>query len=73
MIQFDGTKLKELRRAKGWTQGELGGMLGKKTEHISSYENGYANPPFGTLVQLLDIFGIEAEDLSKPGELDLAA
>ncbi len=74
MLEFDGTKLKQLRRAKGWTQGELGLMVGKKTEHISSYENGHANPPADTLLSLMRIFDSKPEHFSREGaSLELAA
>lgn len=74
MLEFDGTKLKQLRRAKGWTQGELGLMVGKKTEHISSYENGYAGPPLPVFLELVRIFEIQPEGLCSSGKsLELAA
>lgn len=68
MLEFDGTKLKELRKKKGLTQGELGERVGKKTEHISNYENNHANPPSDVLLSLMKFFKVPADGLSKTKE-----
>jgi transcriptional regulator with XRE-family HTH domain len=66
MLEFDGSKLKKLRQDRGLTQGELGEQVGKKTEHISNYENGYATPPSDVLLSLMKIFQISADKLGRP-------
>lgn len=65
MLEFDGPKLKELRKSKGLTQGDLGMMVGKKTEHISNYENGHAHPPSDVLLNLMEIFKVNRDGLSR--------
>jgi transcriptional regulator with XRE-family HTH domain len=65
MLEFDGTKLKALRKAQKLTQTELGQKVGKKVEHISHYENGYANPPSNVLLNLMKFFNASPSDLGK--------
>lgn len=71
MIEWDGTKLKALRREKKLTQGDLGLIVGRKTEHISNYENGHACPPSDVLLRLMDFFKVAAEDLSRPNQSNI--
>lgn len=66
MLEFDGTKLKKLRKAKGLTQGDLGVVVGKKTEHISNYENDHACPPSDVLLSLMQFFKVSPDGLSCP-------
>ncbi len=65
MLEFDGPKLKQLRKKKGLKQSDLAALVGKRPEHISNYENGYATPPSGVLLSLLQFFKIQAADLSR--------
>ena len=64
MIVFDGHKLKQLRKERKFPQGALGQIVGRKTEHISNYENGHATPPSDVLLRLMTVFGIQAKDLA---------
>jgi transcriptional regulator with XRE-family HTH domain len=51
------TRLKELREAAGWSQGDLGDMLGVARNTISGYENGKRRPDgekLATLSEVLD-------------------
>ena len=66
MIEFDGSKLKELRKARNLTQSVLAEKVGRETNHISNYENGVATPPSDVLLSLMQFFGVRAEDLSRP-------
>jgi repressor LexA len=68
MLEFDGSKLKQLRKDKGLTQGDLGIKVGRKTEHISNYENGYATPPSDVLLSLMEIFEVPADELGRSKE-----
>lgn len=69
-----GTKIKQLRKEKGWTQEELGEMLGVKKAAIQKYEKGeIVNLKLATIKKLCEIFDIppgrlifpEAEELDK--------
>jgi len=68
MLEFDGEKLRQLRKAKGLTQGDLGERVGKKTEHISNYENGYATPPSDVLLSLMKFFRVSPDGLGRTKE-----
>ncbi len=68
MLVFDGQKLKELRKAKQLTQTAVAEKVGKKTSHISNYENGVACPPSDVLLSLMEFFKIEAKEISKIAE-----
>jgi len=72
MLQFDGQKLKELRKEKGLTQTALGVLVGKKVEHICHYEKGRATPPSDVLLNMLRLFQVAPEGLSKDAQ-NLAA
>ena len=67
MLEFDGIKLKELRKQQNLTQTDLANeIFGKpKTSHISNYENGVANPPSDVLLSLMDFFKISPEEISR--------
>lgn len=65
MLEFDGPKLKTLRKSKGMRQGDLAAIVGKKTEHISNYENGHATPPSDVLLSLMKFFKVSADGLSR--------
>jgi transcriptional regulator with XRE-family HTH domain len=58
IVTFSGRKLKELRKARGLTQTQLGQVVDRSTSDISNYENGFANPPSDVLLTLLNFFGI---------------
>ncbi len=65
MLEFDGKKLKQLRKDKGMTQTEVAEKVGKETAHISNYENGYATPQSDTLLSLMEFFKISPDAISK--------
>lgn len=69
-----GTKIKELRKSRGWTQEELGEKLGVKKAAIQKYEKGeIVNLKLATIKKLCEIFQIppgqlifpEAEEMDK--------
>ena len=68
MLQFDGEKLKTLRKKRNLTQTELGLLVGKKTSNISNYENGFSDPPADTLLNLMSFFQVSARELSRQAE-----
>lgn len=67
MLDFDGNKLKKLRREKNLTQTQLAQLVGKKVGHISNYENGHACPPADILLSLMEFFK------ARPNEIGVAA
>ena len=70
MLEFDGSKLKKLRIERKLKQRELALLVGKKTGHISNYENGFATPPSDVLLNLMSFFGVSARDLSKQADCE---
>jgi len=68
MLEFDGLKLKELRKGRKLKQKELGALVGKGQGHIANYENGVATPPSDTLLTLMDVFKVSVKDLSRAKE-----
>lgn len=52
-----GMTIKKLRQEQGWTQEELGGMLGVKKAAVQKYESGQVqNLKHSTIKQLCEIF-----------------
>ena len=51
--------LVEMRRAKGWTQVELGRQVGLPQVHISAIENGKVVPRFDTMLDLVRMLGYD--------------
>ena len=56
-------RIRELRRARGITQDELGGMLGVKKAAVCKYENEKVGIPQAVLNKLTDIFGVSADHI----------
>lgn len=53
-----GSKLRELRAAKGLTQEGLAEAVGKTVEHISYLERGARSPSFEILLDLADALDV---------------
>jgi transcriptional regulator with XRE-family HTH domain len=58
-----GNRLKELRKAKGLTQGELGEMIGVKKSIVCLYEKEQRNPSIESIIDFVQIFGVTADYL----------
>lgn len=58
-------KLTELRRQKGWSQEELGEMLGVTRQTISKWELGSTTPEMEKLAAISEIFGISTDELIR--------
>lgn len=61
-----------LRREKGWTQDQLGAMLGISGKAVSKWERGLSKPCESHQVELIRLFGLSPEKekaLSKPSNL----
>lgn len=54
-----GTRIKELRKAQGWTQAELAEKLGLKDSAIAKYEKGRVeNMKRDMIARMADLFGV---------------
>jgi len=58
-----GTRLKELRKAKGWTQKELASKVEIRFSQLNKYESGLHAPPLEKLVELADVLDTDLDYL----------
>jgi transcriptional regulator with XRE-family HTH domain len=58
-----GTRLKSLRKKKGWTQAELAEYLGLDRGYISEVERGNRNPTLATVDVIAKGFGVSLSRL----------
>jgi len=58
-----GTRLRELREERGWTQRELDSRLGILQSKLSKYESGTHQPSLRTLVRMANLFGVSTDYL----------
>lgn len=56
-------RLRALRTERGWTQAELGKMIGMDGSGIRSYELKLHHPPLMTLQRLAAVFGVSVDFL----------
>ena len=63
MTNYTGNKIKELRKAKRWTQTELGEKIYMGQNAISKYEKGECEVPILKLKALAKIFKVKLSDL----------
>ncbi len=64
-ISMIGKKIKEARRAKRWTQGELAKKAGFSQQTISFVESGYINVSFLTLKKITDVLDLRILIIEK--------
>ena len=73
-----GQRLRHLRRARGWTLGELGQRVGRPASYLSQLENGHREPRLSTVNQLAAALDCPVADLldaaapSRRAELEVA-
>lgn len=58
-------KLMELRRSKGWSQEQLGEMLGVTRQTVSKWELGSTTPEMEKIAAISELFGITTDELIK--------
>ncbi len=58
-----GSRITELRKAKGWSQGELAGKISASREAIGKYERGEAIPSVETAKNIADVFDVSLDYL----------
>lgn len=65
MARYDslGTKIKELRKEKGWSQRELGMRIHVSESSVSMYERGENEPSIAALKALAREFGVTVDEL----------
>ena len=56
-------RIKQLRKDKGWTQGQLAEQLGVTDKAVSKWEVGEANPDISLLVKMAQLFGVTVDYL----------
>lgn len=59
-----GARLRQLRKAKGWSQEVLGHKLNKAKSVVSSYEANLRTPPLDVLVDLAVLYGVSLDYLA---------
>ena len=63
MSVFFGKNLRFLRKQKGINQGELAILVKKGHTTIGNWENGISEPSLGELHDIVNFFGVSADDL----------
>jgi transcriptional regulator with XRE-family HTH domain len=58
-----GDRIKELRRAKGWTQVEFADRMGVNNRHVSRWEKSKNRPTGRTLDKMAEVFEMTPEEL----------
>lgn len=61
-------KLKELRKAKGWTQSELANKIGVQREQVSAYERGKYLPTTECVLKIANLFEVSIDYLLREDE-----
>ena len=61
-------RIKELRKKKGITQAELGGIIGVGQKSISMIEKGMCNPTMSQVIAMSDYFGVSTDYIIKGDE-----
>ncbi len=63
VVRKFGKRLRQLRKAKGWSQQELASMLEVEQSYVSAIETGVFGPSFIKLARLAEAFGITIAEL----------
>ena len=58
-----GEKIYKLRKQRGFSQNQLGELLGLSGKTVSKWENGGAKPQLDTMKKLSKIFGVSVDEL----------
>jgi len=60
---LNGARLKNIRKARGLTQTELGELIGVGKSAICCYEKELRNPTLEAIIDMIHIFGVSADYL----------
>ena len=63
-------KIKELRRAKGWTQTDLAKKINVTAQVVSNWERGYTSLSAEDVQRLSQVFDVSMDDIAKKPEKD---
>lgn len=63
------TRIRELRKARGWKQEDLARELRSGRATVANYETGYRSPDIETILRLCEIFGVSADYLLGRSDL----
>ena len=59
-------RLRELRDARGWSQGELAERLGVSRQSVNAIETGKYDPSLPLAFRIAGLFGCRIEDVFVP-------
>ncbi|WP_300615939.1 helix-turn-helix transcriptional regulator [Dokdonella sp.] len=62
-------RLRELRDAKGWSQGELGEQLGVSRQTVNAIETGKYDPSLPLAFRIAKLFRKSIEAIFDPGDV----
>jgi len=62
MLTTVGQKIRQLRKARGMTQGQLAQEIGRSTSCVSQIETEWRNTSLGTLRRILKVFSLKSGD-----------
>lgn len=60
---LNGSRLREVRKAKGLTQEKLGDLIGVGKSAICCYEKETRNPTLEAIIEMIHVFGVSADYL----------
>ena len=63
---FVGSKIKELRTSRNWTQSDLASKLNTTKGTISNYEKAYRSPKKDMMFAISEVFGVSINDIFPP-------
>ena len=61
-----GSRIRTMRKEKGWTQAAFAEALHVSFQAVSGWERGVAPPDLDNLLRIADLFGILLDDLLRP-------
>ncbi|MBB0242998.1 helix-turn-helix domain-containing protein [Streptomyces alkaliphilus] len=64
-MSFAGNRLREIRKARGFSQEQLAAELGVRPAYVSKWERGVSAPNGTNTVKLLRALGCELEEVSR--------
>jgi len=59
-----GSKIKQLRQTRNWSQADLSEKIGVKQKQISSYERGHSHPTTEVLIKIAETFDVSLDFLA---------
>jgi putative transcriptional regulator len=61
------SRLRELRAARGWSQGDLADRLGVSRQTVNAIETGKYDPSLPLAFGIAKVFGLAIEEIFQPG------